>query len=210
MIWRVFVAATLCLGLASCSSTPRPNAVMNARNQVNPTSAGLMKDYRIGAGDKLAVSVWNNPQLSANVIVLPDGSISVPLVGSIKAAGDTTTELASRITATLNNYIRQPKVTVSVTDAASSEYLQRVRITGAINTPLSLVYRRGMTVLDLVLQANGVTAYANPNEARLYREAEGKLNVYRVKLDDILTKGRLDTDYTLLPGDIVTVPEKTF
>ena len=201
-------ALTLCL--FACSSTPRPNASMSPQQGVDPTDAGLMKAYRIGVGDQLNVSVRKNPQLSTDVTVLPDGTISVPLAGGIKAAGETTDDLASKIASILNNYVREPQVTVSVSSAASSEYLQRVRVTGAVNSPLSLTYRRGMTVLDLVLQAQGTTPYANPNRSLLYREENGKLKVYPVKLADILTKGKLDTNYKLLPGDILTIPEKSF
>ena len=209
MSFRFLLFAAI-LTLGACSSMPRPNAVMSRTETADAAQAGLMKAYTVGVGDQLNVSVWQNPQLSTNVTVLPDGTISVPLVGSLKAAGDTTDELAKKITAVLGSYIRQPKVTVSVVSAASSEYLQRVRITGAVNAPLSLTYRRGITVLDLVLQAKGLTAYANPNKSLLYRKENGKLKVYPVYLDDILTKGKLDTNYTLLPGDILTIPEKSF
>lgn len=206
-MFRLLLIIGLALTVSACSSMPQPNASMTAGQS---TDLGLMKAYHIGAGDQLSVSVWKNPQLSANVTVLPDGTISVPLVQSVKAAGNTTDELAKKITAVLNNYIRQPQVTVSVLSAASAEYLQRVRVTGAVNAPLSLPFRRDMTVLDLVLQAHGLTAYASPNKALLYRNENGKLAVYEVRLDDILTKGKLETNYKLLPGDILTVPQKSF
>ena len=196
--------------LGACSSLPTPPPTGPHGTRVDPTEAGLMKSYRIGVGDSLSISVWKNPDLSVRVTVLPDGTISVPLAGDVKAAGETTETLASKIATVLNDYIRQPKVTVSVTSAASSEYLQRVRVTGAVNRPLSVTYRRGMTVLDVVLQAGGLTPFASPNKSMLYRQEGGTLNVYPVHLYDILNKGRLDTNYKLLPGDILTVPEKSF
>lgn len=172
----------------------------------------LLSEYRIGVGDGLQVVVWRNPELSAQVIVLPDGQISVPLVGNVLAAGETTETLGERITDVLNTYIREPKVTVTVLSPSSSEYLQRVRIVGAVNGAQSLPFRRGMTVLDLVLIAGGVTPFANGNMALLYREAgeEGGVQVFRIRLDDILNQGRLDTNYELAPADIITVPEGRF
>ena len=196
--------------LGACSSTPTPPPTGPHGKSVDPTEAGLMKSYRIGVGDKLSVNVWKNPSLSVVVTVLPDGTISVPLAGDVKAAGETTESLAAKVATVLSNYIRQPKVTVSVSSAASSEYLQRVRVTGAVNSPLSVPYRRGMTVLDMVLQAGGLTPFASPNKSMLYREEGGKLHAYPVHLYDILNKGQLDTNYKLLPGDILTVPQKSF
>ncbi len=161
-------------------------------------------------GDSLSVNVWRNPDLSTQVVVLPDGNISVPLVGDVRAAGATTQSLGETIADALNDFIREPEVTVSVISASSSEYLQRVRITGAVNSQLSIDYRRGLTVLDVVLLAGGLSPYANGNKAALYRRQNGEVTVYRVKLEDILAKGNLDTNYPVMPADVITVPEKSF
>ena len=177
---------------------------------IDPTSEGLLEQYVIGVGDSLQISVWRNQDLSASVVVLPSGDISVPLVGDIKAAGSTTEQLADTISKGLDSFVRQPSVTVSVLSAVSAEYLQRVRITGAVNNPLSIPYRRGLTVLDFVLQAGGLTPFANADRALLYRQEEEELKVYPVRLDDILAKGDLETNYALLPSDIITVPENSF
>jgi polysaccharide export outer membrane protein len=183
---------------------------MDSNKTIDQTEEGLMAEYRIGVGDSLKVSVWRNPDLSANVVVLPSGDITVPLVGDVKAAGETTESLAEEISEGLNSFIRQPSVTVSVLDAISAEYLRRIRITGAVNAPLSIPYRRGLTVLDFVLQAGGLTPFANANRALLYRQEKDELKVYPVFLEDILSRGDLSTNYPLLPSDIITVPEKSF
>jgi polysaccharide biosynthesis/export protein len=195
--------------LVSCASSV-PTSTMDASTMADPTQAALLDEYKIGVGDSLQVSVWRNPDLSSRVVVLPDGSISVPLVGDVKAAAKTTESLGEEISEVLNNFIRKPEVTVSVLSAASSEYLRRVRITGAVAAPLSIEFRRGLTVLDLVLLAGGVTPFANPNKALLYRQEDEGLKVYAIRLEDILSKGKLETNYTLLPSDIITVPEKSF
>ena len=197
-------------GTASCTTPQQATSEMDTTQTLDPINASLLEEYQIGVGDSLKVSVWRNPDLSANVVVLPSGDISVPLVGDIKAAGETTESLAARISDGLNSFVRQPSVTVSVLSAVSAEYLQRVGITGAINSPLSVSYRRGLTVLDFVLQAGGLTPFANANRALLYRQEGEELKVYPVRLDDILAKGNLETNYTLLPSDIITVPEYSF
>ena len=167
-------------------------------------------DYHIGVGDELAVNVWRNQELSVSVPVLPDGSFSMPLIGEIIAAGKTTDTLSNEIQKALEAFVRSPKVTVIVTDAASSDFLRRVRLTGAVEAPLSIPHRPGMTVLDLVLQGNGLTEFAMANRAVLYRRTDDGVKAYRVRLGDILNKGRLQTNYELAPSDIVTVPERSF
>ena len=67
-----------------------------------------------------------------------------------------------------------------------------------------------MTVMDLVLQAGGLTEFASPNKARLYRTIDGKTKIYPIQLGDILQTGNLETNYPLYPSDVVTVPERSF
>jgi polysaccharide export outer membrane protein len=175
-----------------------------------PEEFATDKNYHIGVGDELKVQVWRNEELSGQVPVRPDGKISSPLVGDIVAAGLSTQELAKVITDKLTQYVRNPEVTVIVTNPASADFLRRVRATGAVRTPLSVSFRQGMTVMDLVLQAGGITEFAAPSKARLYRTVDGKTKIYPVYLDDILQRGDLKTNYLLYPSDVVTIPERSF
>lgn len=166
--------------------------------------------YLIGTGDELRVDVWRNPDVSVTVPVRPDGRISMPLVGDVKAADRTPEALARSIESDLSSYLRDPKVTVIVTQLLSHQFLFRVRVTGAVEDPVSIPHRDGMTVLDVVLEAGGVTDFASPNRARLYRRKDGADKVYSVKLGDILEDGNLRTNYIVEPGDVITVPERLF
>ena len=199
----IFVLA-LGLSIAGCASNPpvtqTPGETIDYDEQA----------YAIGVGDGLSVSVWNHPDLSVQLPVRPDGKISVPLIGDVLAAGKTPESLAESITLSLKNYIRSPQVTVLVTAANSTDFMQRVRVTGAVANPTSAPYRKGMTVLDLVLLAGGTNDFASPDKAKLYRKIGGTTKVYPVYLNDILNKGRLETNYNLLPSDVVTVPERAF
>jgi polysaccharide export outer membrane protein len=191
--------------LSACSNVPVESGPPPAVQEFTES-----KSYQIGVGDELAVQVWRNEELSVRVPVRPDGKISTPLVGDIVAAGLTTQELAQAITAKLSNYVRNPEVTVIVNNPASADFLRRVRITGSVRNPVSITYRQGITVLDLVLQAGGLTEFAAPAKARLYRTVEGKTKIYEVNLDAILQRGDLSTNYVLYPSDVVTVPERSF
>lgn len=170
----------------------------------------LVDSYRIGVDDALQVSVWRNPELSVTVPVRPDGMISAPLVGDVKAGGRTPMQVADELRKKLSVYVREPNVTVIVTGLRSHEYLNRVRVTGAVRQNRSLTYRQGMTVLDAVLEAGGPNDFASPNGTKLYRTVDGQAKIYDIELRSILEKGDLDTNYALLPGDVITVPERLF
>lgn len=199
--WTVFFAAAALL--AGCASQPD-----NVKQPVLPEVSEV--EYEVGVGDELSVAVWKSPELSVVVPVRPDGKISVPLIGDVVAAGQTTRSISRTLSQGFNEYVRNAQVTVIVLNPASGEYLRRVRVTGAVNTPLSLPHQQGITVLDLVLESGGLTEFANGNKARLYRKVGDKIELYPVRLDDILQKGELDTNYRLAPADIVTVPERVF
>lgn len=173
-------------------------------------SIAAPQEYKIGISDVLSVVVWKSPELSTDGPVRPDGRISVPLGGDVLAAGKGVEELSADITTKLSSYVRNPVVTVMVRDPVSSDYLSRVRITGAVEMPQSLQHKEGMTVLDLVLLAGGTTDFAKGNRAKLYRTIDGKIEVYPVNLNDILKDGNIQTNYFLAPSDILTVPERSF
>ncbi|MGB3621414.1 sugar ABC transporter substrate-binding protein [Ketobacter sp. MCCC 1A13808] len=195
----------VCLFLFACETTSEEPIVVPQKT--SPVKTG---GYTIGVGDQLSISVWRNPDISVAVPVRPDGMISVPLIGDIQAAEQEPVKLAGEIKGKLSNFIKNPQVTVVVTDAVSSAFLHRVRVTGAVNQPASLPYNKGMTVMDLVLVSGGLTDFANANATKLYRVSSAGTKIYEIKLDDILGKGDIQTNFLLQPGDIVTVPERLF
>jgi polysaccharide export outer membrane protein len=202
--FKNFIVLSLLL-LGACSNVPVESGPPPAVHEFT-----VDNNYLIGVGDELSVQVWKNEELSVHVPVRPDGKISTPLVGDIVAAGLTTQELAKQITAKLGNYVRNPEVTVIVNNPVSADFLRRVRVTGSVRNPVSVTYRQGITVLDLVLQAGGLTDFAAPANARLYRTVDGKTKIYKVDLEGILKRGDLSTNYPLYPSDVVTVPERSF
>ncbi|MBN8924809.1 MAG: polysaccharide biosynthesis/export family protein [Rhodanobacter sp.] len=199
----VLFLAAMVAGCASVAPSTQPP-------KVNP-DAMAVKDYRIGVDDQLQVTVWHNPELSVSVPVRPDGKITVPLIGDVQAGGQTPEEVAATIRDKLQAYVRDPQVAVILTQLRSHEYLARVRVTGAVRTPVSLPYRPGMTVLDVVLAAGGVTEFAAPDRTELFRHAgQGDSQAYAVRLSKILNSGDLGTNYPLQPGDVITVPQRNF
>lgn len=180
-------------------------------SQLPPEQAELLApEYRLGEGDLIAVNVWKNPDLSVEVPVRPDGFISVPLVGDVLAGGRTPNEIAQDTEARLSQFVRSPQVSIIVKELVSSEFQNRVRVVGAVAEPRSVSHRNGMTVIDLVLEAGGTNEFASPQAAKLYRKEADGTKVYPIFLRSILRDGILDTNYALLPGDVVSVPERRF
>lgn len=202
-----FVLCFLILAtLSACAGVDPDLASANGKQP----RAAIDGTYRIGADDRLQVSVWRNPELSVQVPVRPDGMISVPLIGDVQAGGMTPEQVAKAIRDRLVSFIRDPSVTVIVTDLRSHEFLSRVRITGAVRTPRSIPYRQGMTVLDAVLEAGGINDFAAPNRTKLYRRDKEASRVFDIDLGDILNKGKLSTNALMAPGDVLIVPERIF
>ncbi|RMF19228.1 MAG: sugar ABC transporter substrate-binding protein [Gammaproteobacteria bacterium] len=207
---KALIAVLVAVILAGCSAqqvrVSDPETV-KAALAMKPEN---LKAYILGPGDVVSVNVWRNPDLSISVPVRPDGKISTPLVGDIQAAGRTPTQLSQEMQKALAVYLREPQVSVVVTGMGSYEYLNRVRVTGAVNRPISTPYREGMTVLDLVLDAGNVNNFAESEQAVLYRQMGQKTVVIPVDLRAIVEDGNLASNYRLLPGDVLSVPERAF
>lgn len=199
-------AICLSLLLTACASS---GGSAKAPPAIQATATAV-DSYKIGVDDIVQVSVWRNPELGITVPVRPDGMISVPLVGDVAAGGHTPAEVAKDIQTKLASFVRDPQVAVILTDLRSHEYLSRVRVTGAVRQPISIPYRPGMTVLDAVLAAGGVTEFAAGDRSELYRKSGEGTETYAVRLDKILNRGDLSTNFPVSPGDVITIPERTF
>ena len=166
-------------------------------------------EYLIGAGDVLDIFVWRNPELSVTVPVRPDGNISVPLVEDMVAAGKSPTSLARDIEQQFKHYIRDPVVTVIVTQFVGS-YERQIRVLGAASQPQSLPYRTGMTVLDVMIAVGGLGEFAAGNKAKIIRKINGQLTELRVNLEDLILDGDIESNIEMSPGDILLIPESWF
>jgi polysaccharide export outer membrane protein len=191
-------------------ATNAPSSNEKIQQALNLETTNSVDQYILGPTDVVRVSVWRNDDLSISVPVRPDGKISVPLIGDVHATGETPEGLADEIKFGLSAFIREPQVSIVVTSMGSHEYIDRVRVTGAVKSPLSVAHRAGMTVLDMFLTSGGGNQFAAANNAMLYRPLEGEVVAIPVRLDDILTKGDISTNYPMRPGDILAVPERNF
>jgi polysaccharide export outer membrane protein len=170
-----------------------------------------MGTYLLEVGDTVRVDVWRNPELSITVPVRPDGRISTPLVGDVYAKGITPMSLKFLISDRLRQFLREPEVSVIVIETKSGFYDQRVRLTGAVKTPMSIAYRQKMTLLDLILETGGVSDFAASHKTVIHRYAKnGDIKKIYVDLEALLEKGKIELNIDLSPGDIIVVPERLF
>lgn len=202
-LFHFIVYLLLAIALSACAT----GGARLAGTPPEPSEAAVSA-YRIGVDDVVQVSVWRNPDLGITVPVRPDGMISVPLIGDVMAGGRLPADVAQEIQHKLATYVRDPQVAVILTELRSHEYLSRVRVTGAVRQPVSIPFRQGMTVLDAVLAAGGLTEFAAPDRAALYRKSGESSRSYAVRLDRILDRGDLSTNFKVAPGDVITVPER--
>jgi polysaccharide export outer membrane protein len=165
--------------------------------------------YIIGPGDTMEVFVWGNPELTAGAIVRPDGKITTRLVEEIPASGKTPIELARDIEVAYGEFVKNPVVTVIVNGFVGIPP-QQVRVIGEASRPLNIPFRKHMTLLDLMIAVGGLTPFANGNKAVLIRNFDGEQKSFNILIDDLIKDGDISANLSLLPGDIVIIPESWF
>lgn len=191
------------LSLAGCGGGGGP---MVAPDPAGPAD---VDQYVIGAGDALQVFVWGHDDLSTTISVRPDGNISTPLVEDMKAAGRTPTELARAIEEVLVEFVRSPTVTIIVQQFVG-EYNRQVRVVGQATEPMSLNYRAGMSLLDVMIEVGGLSEFASGNNAKIVRNEDGREVVINVRIKDLLNRGDMKQNVRMQPGDVLIIPESIF
>ncbi|HMK59968.1 MAG TPA: polysaccharide biosynthesis/export family protein [Dissulfurispiraceae bacterium] len=162
------------------------------------------EDFVMGPTDVLSISVWGNPELSVpQMPIRPDGMISVPLIGDIKAGGMTPDQLKTLLEKEYTKYIKAPSVSVIVTAINSVKF--NISVVGAVKNPGLFPYKKSMTALDAVLSAGGFTEFASQNSVVIIRP-DGNIGV---KLKDVIN-GDASKNVELKPGDIVRVKSGLF
>ncbi len=208
--WVVVLAtATLTLLTACASSGAPPIATPTSAASTAPAGDGVdPHEYVIGPGDQLRLFVLNNPELTADVSVRPDGKISAPLVNEMMAVGKTPQQLGLDLQDALKVFVRNPTVSVIVSTARSA--LSQVRVVGQAVSPRALPFRKNMTVLDLVIEVGGLSPFAAGNRAKIVRNVDGKSQEIRVRLGDLIDGGDMSQNVMLAPGDVLIVPQTRF
>jgi len=193
------ISTILFIFVVTACSTPK-NLLLPENAAYEPT------DYLIGPGDNLQVFVWRNTDLSSNVIVRPDGRISSPLIDDLSVSGLSASTVSRKIETVLSTYIRDPKVTVIIS-GFNGAVNQQIRVIGNASKPQILPYRVGLTLLDVMIAVNGLTEFADGDNAKLVRLENGKSKEYTVELDSLIKEGDISKNRHVYPGDTIIIPE---
>ena len=159
-------------------------------------------DYVIGQGDVLIISVWKDEALTREVAVLPDGTISFPLIGSVTAAGKTVGELKRDIEGRIKRYVPDPVLTVAVKNVNS----MFIYVIGRVNNPGRFVLNGTVNVLQALATAGGLNPFADNNGIKIFRIEGGSTSILKFRYNDV-TKGKhLEQNIMLKRGDVIVVP----
>lgn len=209
-------SALFCLGAAMCASPASANHLAFAALQAAPAAASTtpalrnLPVYRINPGDELEINVWREDQLQRTVKVLPDGSISFPLVGSIQGAGRTTKEIEEFISAGLaGKYVdgNVPDVTVAVRNLAGLQF----SVIGKVKSAGTFTPGRYVTLLEALTLAGGTDEFASLDSIVIIRKTDGGLVTIPARLSGILRSKSISAEAVraipmIESGDTVIVP----
>jgi polysaccharide export outer membrane protein len=167
-----------------------------------PASNEKPYTYRLHQGDTVLVSVWRDESLRQQVVVLPDGSITLPLAGRVEVAGLTTPEAEEAIATKLRTYISDPVVTVVITATGGNI----AYVLGKVMHPGTLVITGPLTVIQAISTAGGFDKFADVDNIKVIREKSGSQSVLNVNYQAIISGQDMSTNILLKAGDTVIVP----
>ncbi len=158
--------------------------------------------YQIGRDDELDIIVWTQPQLSGKVIVASDGTIAMPLIGRVPAAGLTPDQLKADLEKRYARYVHGANATVRVTNPASHVFY----VLGEVNKPGAYQLHSGEVLSQALAEAGGFGEFADPSKIRILRHRENETIVLTVNYNVVRSGGDVSADVPVEPGDTVSVP----
>ncbi len=194
-----FFLSAVIATLTGCQTLPPPPELTEEEILNSP-------EYVIAPLDRVKIFVWRAPDLSGTVPVRPDGRITLPLIEDMQAAGKTPTVLARDIEKAIRPYVQEPKASV-VVEGFADQAGQMIKVIGEVAKPATVHYQIHMSVLDVMAEAQGLSEYADGNNAKLIRKKNGEEQTYRLRLNDLLNDGEMSANAKVRPGDLIVVPK---
>ena len=169
------------------------------------TSGGTSRPghaYRIGPGDILDISVWKDEALTKQIPVLPDGTISFPLVSKLHAGGRTLEDFQNDLKDRISRYVPDPVLSVSIHQVNS----MMVYVIGRVNKPGRLMLNHNVTALQALAMAGGPNPFAKRNDIKIFRDVDGQTLIFNFPYEDISKGEQLSYNIKLQRGDVMVVP----
>ena len=158
--------------------------------------------YQLKEGDVIQISVWGEDRLNQQTLVLPDGSVSFPLVGNMKVGGLSAPEVESVISEALEEFIPGADVSVVVTSTAGN----LIYILGKVKAPGTYLMVAPMSVIQALSLSGGLEIFANEGDILIVRNSGGVQSLLEVDYSDILSGKDISSNYQLEAGDTIMVP----
>jgi polysaccharide export outer membrane protein len=166
------------------------------------------KELVLGVGDVVAINVWENKEFNTEATIRPDGTITMPLIGDLKAAGETPTSLKNQIKTLLADYVKSAPGTELVTIAVKDWRSYKFTIQGEVGRPGVYTADGFVTVADALAMAGGLTRFAKQSGVKIFRVDPATKKTREIPIDygKITSGRRLDMNIWILPGDTISVP----
>jgi polysaccharide biosynthesis/export protein len=203
---RALLVVAVCSGLVggrlAAQSPPAESSSGTGAPRDLPAGVATPAGYKVGTDDVLTVVFWRDKDMSGDVVVRPDGKISVPLINDIQAAGLTPEQLRANLEAAAAKLVRDPKATVVVKQINS----MKVFITGQVAKPGGYTITAPITVLQLIALAGGLREYADLEHIVIVRAESGQQTSFRFNYKEMSQQKRIGQNMELRAGDTVLVP----
>jgi polysaccharide export outer membrane protein len=162
----------------------------------------VAKDYVIGPGDSLHISVWKNEDLTRLLTVLPDGKVSFPLIGDVIAGGKTVAQLRRELEDRISRFVPDPVLSVLVQQVNS----MLIYVIGKVNNPGRFVLNNNIKALQGLALAGGLNPFAERNKIKIFREEGNNTRIFHLRYDSVSTGENLEQNILLKRGDVIVVP----
>ena len=200
IVWLLLTAGSTVSAQTTGASNSRAAAPVPA-----PATSIAPPDFVIGPDDVLTINFWRDKELSSDVVVRPDGKISLQLINEIQASGLTPEQLRLAIVEAASKYVEDPTVTVFVKQINS----RKVYVVGQVNKPGIYPLAGPMSVVQLIALAGGLTEYADGENiviVRAERRPDGEPLSVRINYKDLMKRKNLKQNIELKPGDTIMIP----
>ena len=193
---KKFFLLLVLMGLMACSEKQCrfPEAFLNPDPE--------LQNYHISYGDVLNISVWKEEALTRQLAVLPDGNITFPLIGNVKAQGKTVDEIKDLLSEKLTRYMDNATLSVEVQQPNS----MKIYVIGKVNNPGNFFMHENMTVMKALALARGLNPYADKDDIRIFRTIDGHEYIFYFNYDEVTKGKKLAQNIILKRGDMIVVP----
>jgi polysaccharide export outer membrane protein len=194
------IAVLLTVNVPTAHSMTADQQASNSNAAAAPVS--LPAGYVIGPEDVLSIVFWRDKDMSADVVVRPDGRISLPLLNDVEAAGRTPDELRSQLVKAASKFLEDPNATVVIKEIHS----RKIFVTGQVGKPGTYPLSGEMNVLQAIAHVGGLLEYADSKNILVLRKENGQEQRFKFNYKDVVKGKNVEQNITLKPGDTLIVP----